>query len=560
MIEARSLRPIIYTRLLIFVAGLGGLLYGIDIGIIADALLYLNKTIDLSLMQTSIVVAAVLGGSMFSSLIAGFLADRVGRKKMMMLSGLLFVVSVGIIVLSRGFVSLLAGRLLQGISGGMIAVVVPLYLAECLEPHSRGKGTAVFQFMLTLGILAAAFTGLYYTAHAENVIAVAAGNTALIRIAENHAWRGMFLSVVYPGVAFFLGSIFLSESPRWLFSRGRYRETLAALKRSCSEGTAQLQLKEMEKIAAHDLMRAEVPGASGPLLQRKYVLPFLLACIILACTQATGIGSVLSYLVLILRQAGVSATHASQGDFSVKLLNCGMTIVAIALIDRRGRKFLLMLGTAGIITSLLAAAFFFHKFEARRVDVKMQVQTAISDRKLAFPISAIPISKDMSRWPTATLTVLYTYGDGDKIRSVLSDDKDPVLTIEPGPKTPPSSQLIVKRATYGPVPTARTGWIITFCIAAFIISFSVGPGVVVWLTLSELMPTRIRSAGMGIALLLNQGVSTLIAGVFLPVVGRYGYYAMFLFWAGCTVIYFVTATFFIPETKGKTLEEIEQFF
>jgi len=94
----------------------------------------------------------------------------------------------------------------------------------------------------------------------------------------------------------------------------------------------------------------------------------------------------------------------------------------------------------------------------------------------------------------------------------------------------------------------------------FIAAFAIGPGVVVWLMLSELMPTRIRSGGMGIALLINQGVSTLIAGVFLPVVGRYGYFAMFAFWAACTVVYFSTAVFFLPETKGKTLEEIEVGF
>ena len=91
-------------------------------------------------------------------------------------------------------------------------------------------------------------------------------------------------------------------------------------------------------------------------------------------------------------------------------------------------------------------------------------------------------------------------------------------------------------------------------------AFTRGPGVCVWLALSELMPTRIRSAGMGIALLVNQGVSTAIAAVFLPVVGNHGYFAMFLFWAGCTVVYFITAAFFLPETKGKTLEEIEAHF
>src|SRR5580658_958585 len=188
---------------------MGGLLYGIDIGIISAALLYLNKTISLTEQQTSYIVAAVLGGSMGSSLIAGVLADQFGRKKMMIVAGLMFVASVGLIVISQGFIPLFTGRLLQGMSGGVIAVVVPLYLAECLGADSRGKGTALFQFMLTFGIVAASLAGLYYTRNAEAAITAAAGDAALIAKAENHAWRGMFLSVIYPGFIFFLGSVFV---------------------------------------------------------------------------------------------------------------------------------------------------------------------------------------------------------------------------------------------------------------------------------------------------------------------------------------------------------------
>ena len=110
------------------------------------------------------------------------------------------------------------------------------------------------------------------------------------------------------------------------------------------------------------------------------------------------------------------------------------------------------------------------------------------------------------------------------------------------------------------MPTRQTGISVAICLALFITFFSVGPGVVVWLALSELMPTRIRSVGMGFALLINQGVSTSIAAFFLPIVGNYGFSAMFGFWAFCTVVYFITAAFFLPETKGKTLEEIEEYF
>ena len=539
------LSPSGYGRFLIFIAGLGGLLYGIDVGVIAAALLYLNKTISLTVEQTSIIVAAVLGGGMFSSLVAGVLADWVGRKKMMIVSGLMFVASVGLIVVSQGFVPLFCGRLLQGASGGVIAVVVPLYLAETLGAGNRGKGTAMFQFMLTFGIVIASVAGWFYTQQAEAAIAAAGGNAGLIRAAQDHAWRGMFLSVIYPGVAFLLGSCVLSETPRWLVRHGRREEALVALRRTAMEDEAQRELGEIEALTTEETT-TKVAKSSGSLLQRRYVVPFVLACVILACNQTTGINSILGFLVIILKQAGMTASHATQGDVAVKVLNCLMTMVAVALVDKKGRKFLLKVGTGGIVVALVMGGLLFRGFESERVDVRDRVGAAVMGDSLVVPVEA-----EAGR--AMALTVFYSQGGGDKVVTVLSNDRDPVVRVA-------GSGLVVRRALYGPVPTERTGWLITGCLALFIASFSVGPGVVVWLALSELMPTRIRSTGMGIALLLNQGVSTLIAAVFLPVVGRYGYYAMFFFWAGCTVVYFVTAAFFLPETKGKTLEEVERFF
>ena len=546
-----------YSRFLILIAGLGGLLYGIDVGIIAAALLYLSKTVSLSVEQTSFIVAAVLGGSMCSSLVAGVMADWLGRKKMMIVSGLLFVASVALIVISQSFIPLFCGRLLQGVSGGVIAVVVPLYLAETLGADKRGQGTAIFQFMLTFGIVIASLTGWFYTHQAEAAVAAAAGNPTLIRTAQDHAWRGMFLSVIYPGVAFFFGAFLLTETPRWLVRHGKSDEALAALRRSSPEQEAQLEMREIEALATEDKRKTST-NSSGSLLKRKYIIPFVLACFILACNQATGINSILAFLVIILKQAGMSANHATQGDLAVKIVNCLMTIVAVMLVDRKGRKFLLKLGTGGIIVSLIAAALIFQGFESKRINVVDRLQRLQSGNKLTLQVNEATLGPAVDGRPMA-LTVLYSQGDGDKVSTVLSNDPDPTLAISPEQKDA-ASPLTIKRALYGPVPTEKTGWFITICLGLFIAAYAVGPGVVVWLALSELMPTRIRSTGMGIALLLNQGVSTLIAAVFLPVVGNYGYYAMFSFWAACTALYFITATFFLPETKGRTLEEIEEHF
>src|SRR6202041_2185257 len=133
-----------YNRFLLLVAGLGGLLYGVDVGISAGALPYVEPTSGLNAGQLSIVVAAVLLGSVISTLFAGMLADWMGRRLLMALSGLLFVVSIPMIALAHGYGPLVLGRLLQGVSAGLIGVVVPLYLAECLSAASRGKGTGIF--------------------------------------------------------------------------------------------------------------------------------------------------------------------------------------------------------------------------------------------------------------------------------------------------------------------------------------------------------------------------------------------------------------------------------
>ncbi len=463
---------------------------------------------------------------------------------MMIVSGLMFVASVGLIVISQGFVPLLIGRLLQGMSGGSHRRSSPaLSRAECLSAKHRGRGTAIFQFMLTFGIVIAAVTGYFYTRQAETAIAAAAGNADLIRAAQNHAWRGMFLSVIYPGLIFFLGSFFLSESPRWLVRKGKIDAAMAALRRATSESEAESEMREMQALTTQSKSRA----ASGSLLRRKYVIPFILACIVLSLNQTTGINSVLGYLVIILKQAGMTASHATQGDVAVKVLNCVMTIVGVALVDKKGRKFLLNLGTAGIVVAFLLAGLLFYRIESQRRDVLAQVQSATTTAGgINLPVNESTLGPATNSRPMA-LTVLYSQGPGDRVATVLSNDPEPVLSIVPSDK--PGEKLEIKRALYGPVPTETTGWLITACLALFISCYAAGPGVVVWLMLSELMPTRIRAFGMGIALLLNQGISTLIAGVFLPVVGNHGYFAMFFFWAGCTLLYCLTSVFLIPETK-----------
>src|SRR6185437_14146210 len=198
-----------YNRFLLLVAGLGGLLYGVDVGIIGGALPYLEATSGLNAGQLSIIVAAVLLGSVISTLFAGMLSDWMGRKPLMVLSGLTFVVSIPIIALSHGYGPLFFGRLLQGASGGFIGVVVPLYLAESLSASSRGKGTGIFQWLLTLGIVAAALIGIYYSYRVEDVIRLS--DAATVFAFKDQAWRRIFWVSLPPGILFVIGSFLVSE-------------------------------------------------------------------------------------------------------------------------------------------------------------------------------------------------------------------------------------------------------------------------------------------------------------------------------------------------------------
>ena len=237
-----------YNRFLLFVAGLGGLLYGVDVGIISGALPYLEATSHLSAGQLSFIVAAVLLGSVISTLFAGLLADWLGRKKMMALSGILFVVSIPMIALSHGYEALVLGRLLQGISGGLIGVIIPLYLAECLGAADRGKGTGIFQWLLTLGIFAAALIGFYFSIRVDEIQKL--GDAGKLFAFKDTAWRGIFWVSLPPGILFVIGSFMVAESPRWLFRRGKIDGARTALLRSRTAEQAEIELKEMAETVA----------------------------------------------------------------------------------------------------------------------------------------------------------------------------------------------------------------------------------------------------------------------------------------------------------------------
>jgi MFS family permease len=435
--------------------------------------------------------------------------------------------------------------------------------------------------------VAAALVGIFFSYRVAAVQKL--GDAAALFHFEDHAWRSIFWVSLPPGLLFVLGGFFVTESPRWLFRRKRKERAYAALLKSRSPEQAALELEEMAA-TAHAAATSTGQRVRDSLLRRKYVIPFLLACVILACNQATGINAVIQYNTGILLQSGMSDLLAHWGYVIFTVVNFLATTIGMVLVDRKGRKFLLVMGTCGVIVAMAGVGLLFRTTEKLSIDCRDQVQAlAGPSQELTLRFDPAEASKllqaagdaggaiDSHR---ASLAIIYSYGDFTAATSfVRSDDaaaapieitrdrcvpanrieaifKNPFANLEAAQTAP----LKIEKALVGSVPEAGHGWLVALGLYLFIAFYAMGPGVVVWLALSELMPTRIRSNGMSVALVLNQMVSTSLAAIFLPFVSKHGYSSMFFLFASFTVVYLVTAAFFLPETKGKTLEEIEAHF
>ena len=441
-------------RFLLIIAGLGGLLYGIDFGVIAVSMPYIKALKYYTDAQVSWIVGAVMFGGILASATAGGLCDRFGRKKMIAFGTSLFLLAVPIICFSgRSLAVMLAGRTLQGMSAGYMAVVMPMYLTECLPADMRGRGTGIFQLLLCIGHVVSALVGVAIARF------LGASDSAVADATKDFAWRLNFWWTLLPVGILFVGSFWLKESPVWIEKvRGKREEVRG---------------KRLEGRGMRDEGRkVEV----STLLQRKYVIPFLLAVLVLTFNKTIGMSSIIAYSVSLFQRAGLSGALANVGDLVLKTTNLVMTLVAIALVDRKGRTWMLKVGTGGLALGLLSIGALYFAIE--------------------------------HGWMSAS----------------------------------PASGF--------------------FTLAAFMLMqsfYAIGPGICVWLVLSELMPTRIRANGMAIALFVNQFVAWGLASSFFPMVNTIGYGVSFFLFAAPGVLYCVTVCF-ITETKGKSLEELESLF
>ncbi len=314
------------NKLVYFFGALGGLLFGYDTGVIAGAILFINRDLGLSPFMSGLVVSSLLVGAMVGAAFAGPIADATGRRKLVLVAAVVFALGAIGAALATSAGMLVLFRVVLGLAVGAASLIVPLYLAEVAPTEIRGAVASLNQLMIVTGILIAYIV-----------------NSAL---AGAEAWRWMIGLAVVPSVLLFLGMLFMPETPRWLVSKDREEEAREVLRRTRNEVAVEAEMNDIKRVESQE------EGGLGELLA-SWVRPALLVGMGLAIfQQIIGINTIVYYAPTTLTNVGFGNSAAILANAGIGVINVTMTLVAIRFIDRVGRKPLLLVGAAGMALSL----------------------------------------------------------------------------------------------------------------------------------------------------------------------------------------------------------------
>jgi len=432
-----------YVYLIAAVAALGGLLFGFDTAIINGALLFLKKDFGLSDGQTELAASSILFGAVAGAALAGWLTDRYGRRRLLFGAALLFTASAVAAALPRTLTEFVVARLAGGIAIGVASLVVPLYIAEIAPAHIRGRLVTLNQLAIVSGILLA-YIASYYLAGMGLA-----------------SWRWMFAAAAVPSLLFMLTLLLVPESPRWLLGRGRDAEALGTLTRLNGPATAAAEVTEIQAALADE------QGAAASLAQPRLRRPLRIAVVLAVLQQITGINTILYYgSIIFTEHSGQSAASAIGANALIGGINFAGTVLALFVIDRVGRKPLLLFASAGMALALGA--------------------------------------------------------------------------------------LVVGLQLHAPAP-----WLLGL-IMAYVACFAVGLGPGVWVVIAEIFPNAVRGRAASVATVALWIACTVISFTFLSLVKAAGLAGAFGLYALLSALTFVFVWRAVPETKGRTLEEIEQ--
>jgi MFS transporter, SP family, galactose:H+ symporter len=437
-----AVKPLIYVAA--GISALGGMLFGYDIGVISGAILFISKQFSLSPSMEEVVVSSVLLGSLVGAAAGGMLADRLGRRRLSIATAIVFCLGAAGAALAPDTAWLIIARVVAGVAIGVASFVSPLYISEISPVDIRGKLVSINQVALTCGIVISYLVDFVF--------------------APSQNWRWMFALAVIPAAAFGIGLLFIPDSPRWLAARGHLDKARDVLKKIRNEEQVEGELKEIRGSVSQQ--KGNWSELFDGLLRSAMIVGIGLAI----AQQITGINTVIYYAPTIFKFAGMSSAPAAiLASVGVGVINVVFTVVAMQLIDRVGRRPLLLISLAGMAISLfvLAGAFMLPQF-----------------------------------------------------KSVL-------------------------------------GWIAVGSLMAYVGFFAVGLGPVFWLVLSEIYPLRIRGRAMSVGTAANWSANLIVALTFLTLTKVLGKPGTFGLYAAVTIGAWFFAYFLVPETRGKTLEQIE---
>ena len=430
-------------------AAIGGLLFGYDTGVISGAELFLKEQFALSTFALELIVSGVLVGAAAGALAGGRLADVLGRRKLLIATAIIFAAGAIGCAEAHSVSVLVLSRIVVGIGIGLSSGTVPVYISEVSPAESRGWTVSLFQLAITVGILLAYIV-----------------DYAFVRI---QGWRWMFGLAVVPAAIFALGMLYLPESPRWLARMKQQSEARAVLARIRGAGDVEEELRAIESSLEH----AHEHGRLSDLFTSS-VRPALVVGVGLAILQqVTGINTVIYYAPLIMQSAGIpSASGAILATAGIGAVNVLMTVVSMWLIDRAGRRPLLLTGIAGMAVTLGVLGFAFQ----------------------------------------------------------------------------------------GTARSSASTWLAVISVMAYVASFAISLGPIFWLLIAEIYPLRIRTSAEGLSATFNWGSNLLVSLTFLTLLQILGPSHTFWLYGVLAVGAWIFSYFLVPETKGRTLEEIEEFW
>ncbi|MCY4159467.1 MAG: sugar porter family MFS transporter [Bacteroidetes bacterium] len=507
----------LYVARTALIVALGGFLMGFDASVISGVVGFIEVEFDLTNLQLGWAVSSLTLSSTLAMMISGPLSNRIGRRNVLYWAAILYAISAIASALAPSYLFLVIARMIGGLGVGASLIIAPMYIAEISPPKLRGRMVSFNQLNIVIGITVAFFT---------NYIILELGDSTAAW-AENlkfgpYNWRWMLGLETLPAVLYFCALFAVPESPRWLVMKGRISEGLDIMTRASGAVEAEKDLQAVQASLDADAAKDKV-GLSA-LFAPALKLALLIGIVIAVVQQITGINAVFFYAPMIFEQSGIGTNASFIQAILVGLVNLVFTVVAIALIDRLGRKPLLILGLTGITIAMTVLAYGFYS-ASYMLPVDATLPAAINQQAIQ-PILDITYNSDVA------------------FKQAIEN----VLGISAAREF--ESELIAAAISMNPI-------LILTGILGFVASFAISLGPVMWVLFSELFPNRVRALAISFVGLINSAVSFTVQLIFPWELANLGSGTTFLLYGIMASLGLIFVIFVLPETKGRSLESLE---